>query len=62
MFPGEHFDTFGVWRRQPTTFGPSGTRGGTASKQTERPQRAPARALTLMTMDDTGPVAVAAIV
>ena len=27
MFPREHFDTFGVWPRQPTTFGPSGTRG-----------------------------------
>ena len=28
MFPTEHFDTFGVWPRQPTTFGPRGTRGG----------------------------------
>ena len=27
IFPGEDFDTFGVWRRQPTTFGPRGTRG-----------------------------------
>ena len=24
---GRYFDTFGVWPRQPTTFGPSGTRG-----------------------------------
>ena len=25
MWPGPHFDTFGVWPRQPTTFGPRGT-------------------------------------
>ena len=25
MLPRQHFDTFGVWRRQPTTFGPRGT-------------------------------------